>query len=295
MERPKGTNSPAASQACAVCKYQRRKCASNCPLAPFFPANNHKEFLNTCKLFGVRKITKMLENLDSQQRIIAMKCLIYQANARANDPVGGCYRIIQDLKRQIDWNKAELELVLQQLAICKAQAAATTTQQHQQPGQQQMVQVVDDDNEQDQENGIHYEVFEGFNMYDTMPVHDQHYQEEKEGTGFQGNYGGSSSVYNVFDPNYVKAESEESIAPMTYKRALLDVGEDIKPLLSVFAEKGEGAFSFDSKLSIHCSAKTWFDFSDKHVYKEEIGSIQHELKHDLKDAASLFTLTNGKG
>ncbi|XVE97681.1 hypothetical protein REPUB_Repub03eG0039900 [Reevesia pubescens] len=283
MQRSTGTNnsnSSAASQAaaCAVCKYRRRKCSPNCLLAPFFPANHHKDFLNTRKLFGVRNITKLIENLDPNLRAIAMKSIVYEANTRANTPVGGCYSIILDLQRQIDRNQAELDLVLQQLAICKAEVPATTTTQQQHSGQEQMVQVVEDD------QGL-----EGFNMYDGMPVHDPHCQQD-ESSVFKGNYGGLSflsSVYNVFDYSFVKVEPDASVVPMIYKRALLDVGEDIKPLLDVFDDKGAGAFPFDSKVSIHCSEKL--------VSKKEVGSFQHDPKHDLKDAASLFTLTNGKG
>ncbi|XP_022750089.1 LOB domain-containing protein 7-like [Durio zibethinus] len=286
MQRSAGTNISAASQACAVCKYQRKKCTPNCPLAPFFPASNHKDFLDTRKLFGVRNITKLIEKLDPQQRVIAMKSIIFQANTRANDPVGGCYRIISELQTQIDWYKSELELVRYQLSICKAQAAAT----QQQSGQQMnmMVQVVDDD--QQQVNAIDDQGLEGFNMYDALSVHD-HRCQGGEGNIFQDSYAASSSlspVYNVFDPNSVKVESEASLVPLLYKRALSDVDEDIKPLLAVYDDKGAGAFPLDSKGSnIQCS--------DKLVSTEEIGSIRHEPKHDLKDAASLLTLTNGKG
>lgn len=139
MQRSTGTNTntSAASQACAVCRYQRKKCTPNCPLAPFFPASNHKDFLNTRKLFGVRNITKLVENLNPQQKVIAIKSMIFEANIRAKDPVGGCYRIICELQRQIDWNRAELELVLYQLSICKS----TKEQQ----SEYQVVKVVDDD------------------------------------------------------------------------------------------------------------------------------------------------------
>ncbi|GLT63282.1 hypothetical protein SLA2020_358570 [Shorea laevis] len=52
-----------------------------------------------------------------------MRTIMFQSDARANDPVGGCYRIICELHRQIECSKAELELVLHQLAICRAYAA----------------------------------------------------------------------------------------------------------------------------------------------------------------------------
>ncbi|TYI17420.1 hypothetical protein ES332_A07G022700v1 [Gossypium tomentosum] len=102
MQSHTATNSAAGSQACAVCKYQRRKCTNNCLLAPFFPANRHKDFLNTRKLFGVRNIIKLIENLNFQQRVIAIRTIIFEANMRAQNPVGGCYGLICDLNNKID-------------------------------------------------------------------------------------------------------------------------------------------------------------------------------------------------
>ncbi|GAU23079.1 hypothetical protein TSUD_183790 [Trifolium subterraneum] len=61
-----------------------------------------------------------------------MRTIIYQSDMRANDPVGGCYKYIQDLQAQIEYCKTELDLVLQQLAVFRAQS-------HQQPQQQEVV------------------------------------------------------------------------------------------------------------------------------------------------------------
>ncbi|KAK8514229.1 hypothetical protein V6N12_008942 [Hibiscus sabdariffa] len=56
-----------------------------------------------------------------------MHTIVFQSDARANDPVGGCYRIIQELQRQIEYSQAELDLVLHQLAICRTQVASRST------------------------------------------------------------------------------------------------------------------------------------------------------------------------
>lgn len=116
-------NSPTGSQACAACKYQRRRCAPDCPLAIYFPPHQQKDFLNAHKLFGVSNILKIIKNLGPQEKGVAMSSIIFEANARANDPVGGCYRILSTLQRQIAHYKAERDLVLQQLAICRATLA----------------------------------------------------------------------------------------------------------------------------------------------------------------------------
>ncbi|GAB4842535.1 hypothetical protein Ancab_012509 [Ancistrocladus abbreviatus] len=113
------------TQACAACKYQRRKCVPDCILAPYFPHDRQRQFLNAHKLFGVSNITKIIRNLNPPDKDIAMRTIIYQSDVRAKDPVGGCYRIICDLHHQIEYYKAELDLILHQLAICRAQEAAT--------------------------------------------------------------------------------------------------------------------------------------------------------------------------
>ncbi|KAE8669730.1 LOB domain-containing protein 22 [Hibiscus syriacus] len=116
-----GSNS--TTQACAACRYQRRKCAPDCILAPYFPHDRQRQFQNAHKLFGVSNITKIIRHLNPPEKDIAMHTIVFQSDARANDPVGGCYRIIQELQRQIEYSQAELDLVLHQLAICRAQVA----------------------------------------------------------------------------------------------------------------------------------------------------------------------------
>ncbi|KAJ6389533.1 hypothetical protein OIU77_027791 [Salix suchowensis] len=112
------------TQACAACKYQRRKCAPDCILAPYFPHNRQRQFLNAHKLFGVSNIGKIIKNLNPPEKDEAMRTIIFQSDVRANDPVGGCYRMIRDLQREIEYSRAELDFVLHQLAIYRAQAAA---------------------------------------------------------------------------------------------------------------------------------------------------------------------------
>lgn len=49
-----------------------------------------------------------------------MRTIIFELEARAADPVGGCYRIIRELEQQINLATAELEIVLHHLALCRA-------------------------------------------------------------------------------------------------------------------------------------------------------------------------------
>ncbi|KAL1193470.1 LOB domain-containing protein 7 [Cardamine amara subsp. amara] len=116
------TLSGGSTTACAACKYQRKKCTKNCLLAPYFPQERQKQFQNAHKLFGVSNITKLLKRLEESQRDNAMRSLIYHADARALDPVGGVYRIISDLERKIECCRAELNLVNQQVSLCRSLA-----------------------------------------------------------------------------------------------------------------------------------------------------------------------------
>ncbi|OIW08997.1 hypothetical protein TanjilG_05973 [Lupinus angustifolius] len=114
-------NNTKKSQACAACKYQRRKCPSNCIFAPYFPHDRQKQFLNAHKLFGVGKINNLIKPLDAVQRDIAMSTIIYESNMRANDPVGGCVGCIHRICSQIARYEAELRIVLQHLVFFRAQ------------------------------------------------------------------------------------------------------------------------------------------------------------------------------
>ncbi|XP_077211466.1 LOB domain-containing protein 22-like isoform X2 [Tasmannia lanceolata] len=117
-----GNGSGSGTQACAACKYQRRKCAPQCVLAPYFPPDQQRQFLNAHKLFGVSNILKIIKHLAPVQKPEAMKSIIFESDARARDPVGGSYKIIVELQRQIDNYSAELQLVNRQLQICRDQA-----------------------------------------------------------------------------------------------------------------------------------------------------------------------------
>ncbi|PIA42981.1 hypothetical protein AQUCO_02000437v1 [Aquilegia coerulea] len=115
-------NHGAQAAACAACKYQRRKCQPDCTLAPYFPPTYQTQFLNVHKLFGVSNILKIIRNLNTQfEKDEAMRTMIQEANNRAADPVGGSHRIVCYWKHQLDLHNAELDLVKNQLAMCRAQ------------------------------------------------------------------------------------------------------------------------------------------------------------------------------
>ncbi|KAL5559440.1 hypothetical protein UlMin_035651 [Ulmus minor] len=115
MENDKRSN----TEACASCKYQRRKCRPDCLMAPYFPANppgpGPDHFPNAHKLFGVRNIIKILKNVDPKYKSDTAVSIIYQSNARARDPVGGCRTIINHLQKERE--KMEFELYRLRLEV----------------------------------------------------------------------------------------------------------------------------------------------------------------------------------
>ncbi|WVZ64747.1 hypothetical protein U9M48_014222 [Paspalum notatum var. saurae] len=119
-----GAGGSGHNQACAACKYQRRKCNPDCPLAPYFPADQQRRFLNAHRLFGVSNIQKALRRIDPAMGPEAMSALIYQSEARAADPVHGCVAVIDALREQIHNTEVELLHVRHQIAMYRQAAAA---------------------------------------------------------------------------------------------------------------------------------------------------------------------------
>lgn len=107
------------SQACAACRYQRRKCNTDCPLAPYFPPEKPEQFLNAHRLFGVSNILKILKQLNPEQKLEAMQSIVYQANMRERYPVHGCQGVIYRLQLAVHEHQQALDAVNAQLAICR--------------------------------------------------------------------------------------------------------------------------------------------------------------------------------
>ncbi|XP_031254784.1 LOB domain-containing protein 7-like [Pistacia vera] len=106
-------------QACAACKYQRRKCVPDCPLARYFPADQPKMFLNAHRLFGLKNIGRILKKVDSAKKDEAMRTIIFESTIRAKYPVHGCWGIICKLQHHIQSAMDEVRLVKATVARCK--------------------------------------------------------------------------------------------------------------------------------------------------------------------------------
>ncbi|XP_030481471.2 protein ASYMMETRIC LEAVES 2-like [Cannabis sativa] len=119
------------TQACAACKYQRRKCSRECPLAPYFPSDQPQRFQHAHRLFGVRNILNILKLVTPFQRQDAMTSIIYESDMRKKFPVHGCVGIINLLQSQIEQSQEEIHEIHSKLFFLRQQ------QQHQQ--QQQII------------------------------------------------------------------------------------------------------------------------------------------------------------
>lgn len=128
-----------ANAACAACKYQRRKCAADCPLAPYFPPDQPKRFLNVHRLFGVSSILRILRQVDPDKREDTIKSIVYEADTREKDPVHGCLGIIHLLQNQVNKLKGELAVARDHLYLLEQQHASSFLHHnyaHQHPGSQ---------------------------------------------------------------------------------------------------------------------------------------------------------------
>ncbi|CAN6179035.1 unnamed protein product [Urochloa humidicola] len=112
----------AGAAACAACKYQRRRCTPDCPLAEFFPQDRSRVFRNAHRLFGVSNILKTLARAGREKRREATHCIIYESQAWDINPATGCVPIIQDLQHRI--RQAELDLRRAYAGIQAYRAAA---------------------------------------------------------------------------------------------------------------------------------------------------------------------------
>ncbi|XP_008779803.3 LOB domain-containing protein 11-like [Phoenix dactylifera] len=304
------SNAQPATQACAACKYQRRKCNPDCTLAPYFPADQQRQFLNAHRLFGVSNILKIIRHLDPVQRAEAMRSIIFQSNARAHDPVGGCYRIILELERQLERDSAELALVLRQLAICRAQAQAALS-----PGtadlgiNPNLILSTGDDTGSDAIYGSHQSGL-------VLPMQQQQQQPQQqqqqyydyfyyEGGGdnpngdHHNNNNHSISNSNGINGSYNNAGVEMEVATSSVlslhpQQCRVDE-EAVKPLVDMFEVRQAFPIGDDDEESAKNFAATVaepFQCSGKIELKEELNPIEDVPEHDLKGAASLFTLTN---
>ncbi|GLJ33780.1 hypothetical protein SUGI_0679000 [Cryptomeria japonica] len=93
------------SVSCAACRLTRKKCSEDCILAPHFPAYDPDKFTVVHRVYGTNNIVKLLQGLETKQRVDAVNSLVSEASARVNNPILGSVKVVNGLEKQI----AELE------------------------------------------------------------------------------------------------------------------------------------------------------------------------------------------
>lgn len=107
---------------CAACRSERRLCTRRCFLARYFPADEPPEdFDNVRWLFGTNRVAAMLKRVAADRREEAAESIIYEANMRARNPVGGSCAAVGELLRRLEVCQAELRAVEERLAAFKNQ------------------------------------------------------------------------------------------------------------------------------------------------------------------------------
>ncbi|KAH7284273.1 hypothetical protein KP509_34G046200 [Ceratopteris richardii] len=109
--------STGSTPACAACKYQRRKCSPDCPLAPYFPPHQSKQFLNVHRLFGVSNVLRILRQVNPSLKAEAVSSMVIEANIWEWNPIHGCLGLISMLQSQVENLQFELHQTRNQILI----------------------------------------------------------------------------------------------------------------------------------------------------------------------------------
>ncbi|XP_010272196.1 PREDICTED: LOB domain-containing protein 27-like isoform X2 [Nelumbo nucifera] len=287
------------SQACAACKYQRRKCSQDCPLAPYFPPDQPKMFQNAHRLFGVSNILKILKQLNTSQKMEAMRSIIYQANIRDRFPVHGCCGIICHLQHQIQQAEQELGAVNAQLAIYRQHhhQIAASSPPHHSPSSQLQLGMPSPNN--------------------ALPLfqHHPHQPYNSVATGISlaphhsfsngGNAAYNTPVYidpkdNIVNPLWVQHpynnNNNNNNNPMALQSQLL-----VSHQIPIHQEATEAPQDYDEippffdtidDRQSYIDSKEAYDSSSDSSLKDTTQSIEHVSENELKSAAACFSLTS---
>ncbi|OVA12028.1 hypothetical protein BVC80_1483g17 [Macleaya cordata] len=280
------------SHACAACKYQRRKCSADCPLAPYFPPDQPKMFQNAHRLFGVRNILNILKPLDPSQKMEAMRSIVYESNIRARSPVGGCHGIIWQLQYQLQQTLLELQLVNTQLAIYRQNqnhpplppsqlqlgTTPTTTSpnntlplfQHHQPFDPGMsLQAFSNENHPSYSNAVAADYM--ISKDDIVnPLWMQH---AYNNTSNNNNNNTMAIQSQLFDEQPISFQQEADEAPQDYDE------------MPVFFD------TIDDRQS-YIDSKEGYESSPESSLRDTTQSIEHVSENELKSAAACFSLTS---
>ncbi|KAK2998829.1 hypothetical protein RJ639_023900 [Escallonia herrerae] len=269
-----GTNT-----ACAACKYQRRRCNPDCALAPYFPADKPKMFENAHRLFGVKKIVKMLERLDVTQQKLAMNSIIYQANMRNRDPVYGCTGQIGQLAYQIQRCEEELHAVLTQLALHRQHEPNDSTSQLQLGMAPPSLSVQNLNPMAALPNAFHYSYSDsGMAGYNTASYID-----------FKDN----NVVNSMWAQQAYINESNKIDNPITMQSHLIATEMPVQQEAAhVYSDEIHPFFDTIDDRQSYIDSKEAYDSSSESSLKDTTQSIEHVAQNELKSAAARLSLTS---
>ncbi|KAL1531778.1 LOB domain-containing protein 27-like [Salvia divinorum] len=273
-----------SGQACAACKYQRRRCTPECLLAPFFPADEPKMFQNVHRLFGVKNIQNLLKELghDLNQKATAMKSIKYHAAMRNKHPVWGCMVEIHQLNCQIQLAEEELQAVLHQLAFYK--------QQH----ENQLSSRTADDYISDLQLGM-------APPGNSLEAHSHYNNEEAGAADYNINYMDFKEMNNVVNSmcGYSNNNSNDNNLNSTVTHAHLVMQQP--PLSAVEQQQHEDYSEMqpffdnidDSQSYIGCKeAYDQSSLSLESQFKASRHDVEEIDENELKSAAACFSLTS---
>lgn len=87
---------------CGACEYTRRRCRSDCSLAPYFQyAGSMKDYGIIHEFFGFRNFPRLIERVSEADHQQTIKSLVYEATARLQDPILGCVSYVLLLEQQV--------------------------------------------------------------------------------------------------------------------------------------------------------------------------------------------------
>ncbi|KAM7471372.1 hypothetical protein LguiA_009555 [Lonicera macranthoides] len=283
------------SQACAACKYQRRKCTPECALAPYFPPDQPKMFQNAHKLFGVSNILKIIKHLDPSQKMEAMRSIIYQSNIRDRFPVYGCWGIIAQLDHQIRQAEEELHAVNVQLSLYRQHEISSNPNDHS-TSQLQLGMALPSNNglnlsHQDNNPQQHY------NSVATLPI--GMHQAYSNRNGGYNCY--TESKDNIANSMWVQQpysnESDDNEKSMATQSQLISSQPAIQEEVThdydeIQYDEIHPFFDTIDDRQSYIDSKDAYESSSESSLKDTTQSLKHVAKDKLKSAAACFSLTS---
>ncbi|KAH7845661.1 hypothetical protein Vadar_004534 [Vaccinium darrowii] len=264
------------SQACAACKYQRRRCYSECPLAPYFPGNQPKMFRNSHRLYGVSNIMKILRRMETQeQRDEAMRSVIYESDMRERFPVHGCCGIIRHLYCQLMQAVEELQHVRAQLAMC----ADGCHNQIVDPGYFSPL---------PEQFGMNLpgDVLVGvqhFSINEAIPFEGHHHVTSEDNHVYVESNGDTLNHHTIQYPNYNSVAIQTQLFSFHLFPTQQETEVDFDDIpIDTLADDRQSYIESKEECESSCESS----------WKNITHSLEHTSKNDLKSAAACFKLTN---